>query len=161
MDLKINGCNFLNNALIKINKAKPNHMHYIDIPFMVDSSTTAFIKLKFSNLSSCSDEISRHIEIGMSIKEVGSGNVYVVLDINEHKTLWDLQDIWLNLTNEKFKPREKYILNVSIYPNLFSSCKGKEVAFDIWLIAEQEKDGFSDMEISCGNKICIGGGNGC
>lgn len=109
--------------------------------------------------SQCDDCKCKDIEIDVSIINASTGERFVVIDLNEHKTLPELNDKWINLTTSdgipEFMPCNNYILNISIHYNACHSA-----TFDIEFYAEQiNGKGLYDSEISKNNFI-TGDGNG-
>jgi len=82
------------------------------------------------------------LEIDLSITNTSSGETFILLDFNEHKTLFDLQNEWINLTEmnkiPEFMPCIDYAINVSIHFD--SSVCGTEINFDIDFYAEQKME---------------------
>ena len=164
LDLGINGWNSFNGTIINISNGKEHHIYYAEATLQISGNIPATIKLKFFNLScinGCSEKncIAKHIEIGINIVNTSTGEVYHIINLSEHKTLWDLQNQWIDLARgEIFTSSVVYILNVSIYFNL-SLCE-KNINFGIEFLAEQYNGGFKDIEISYNNRLQMEGENG-
>ncbi len=110
----------------------------------------------------CDKKLSEAIEMDISITNTSSGETFIILDFNEHKTIHDLECVYINLTTldgiPEFTPCIDYILTISIHLNSSCCCKNKAISFDIEFYAEQKTGtGFSDVEISIGNLIARGG----
>jgi len=133
-------------------------------------NTTAILNLKdildaYNNLGCslcCDNDISEDIEIDLKLINTSSGEEFVLISPDEHKTLSDLECHWTNLTDNpampQFEPCINYILNVSIHlKNVGNKCQqGASVMFDIEFYAEQKNGaGFYDIEKSLDNSICI------
>jgi len=131
----------------------------IDKPGNTGMSHITFC-LSYDN--SCDKELDGAIEIDLSITNRSSGETFIILDFNEHKTIHDLECVYINLTTldgiPEFMPCIDYILTFSIHLNSSCCCESKAVTFDIEFYAEQKTGaGFSDAEISIGNLITRGG----
>lgn len=132
-------------------------------------NTTEILNLKdildaYNNLGCslcCDNGISEDIEIDLKLINISSGEEFVLISPDEHKTLSDLKCHWINLTDNpampQFEPCINYVLNVSIHlKNIGNKCQGASIMFDIEFYAEQKNGaGFYDIEKSLDNSICI------
>jgi len=86
--------------------------------------------------------LSEHIEIALKIINTSSGEEFIIISKNEHKTLAEIECQWINLTNDTglkhLAPNVTYILNVTIYlQDVDEDYKGCFVNFDIEFYVEQ------------------------
>ena len=93
-----------------------------------------------NNGDSCN--LSEHIEIALKIINTSSGEEFIIISKNEHKTLAEIECQWINLTSDTglqyLAPSITYILNVTIYlQDVEDEYKGCFVNFDIEFYVEQ------------------------
>ncbi|RLF42765.1 MAG: hypothetical protein DRN29_11020 [Thermoplasmata archaeon] len=163
-----------------LNAAHPNINYPLSENDVIDEvnatlatlNTTAILNLKdildaYNNLG-CSlcggNDISEHIEIDLKLINTSSGEEFVLISPDEHRTLSDLECRWINLTTpdgiSNLLPCTNYVLNVSIHLKKAGiKCQDLSVTFDVEFYAEQKNGmGFYDVETSIGNTIAMNGG---
>jgi len=144
--------NQVNDALASLNK---------DVMDDLKNTLDYYNNLGCSFCSSNND-LSEHIEIDLKLINTSSGEEYVIISPDEHKTLDEIEGRWVNLTTSdgisEISPCIEYILEVSIHPcNICHFYWGASVTFDIEFYAEWGGLGLNDIEESDGNSITVWG----
>ena len=112
----------------------------------------------YNNLGCNFCEEMNHIEIDLKLVNTLSGNNSILISPDEHKTLSEIEEYWIDLTSSSIpwlEPCINYTLNVSFHFNCHQ-CRDLQITFDIEFYAEQRNGtGLHDYETSLWNILMV------